>query len=50
LWRAAEAWYFERLGEVTGEDETSVAIDAPGLKGSWREAGAWYHIIGLESL
>lgn len=49
LWRAAEAWYCEKPGKVTGEGAVSVAIDVPGLKRSWREAGAWYHMIGLES-
>lgn len=42
-WRAAEAWYCERPGEVTGAGAASVAIGVPGLKGSWREAGAWHH-------
>lgn len=30
----------ERLGETTGEVATSVAIESPELKGSWRKVEA----------
>lgn len=37
-------------GEVTGEDKSSAAAEAPGLKGSLREVVAWHHAAWLESL
>lgn len=35
--REAAARLCEQLGEATGEAAASVALQAPGLKGSWRE-------------
>ena len=33
--RAAEAWHCERPWKAIGEGAASVAIDSPGLKGSY---------------
>lgn len=41
-------WRSERVGEVNGEGEVSVAIQAPGLKGLQREVEDWYYVEGLE--
>lgn len=32
------------------EGVTSVAVRASGLKVSWREAEAWHHVVGSESM
>lgn len=42
-WRTAEAWNCENPGEVIGEGTASLAIEALGLNGSWREVEACYH-------
>ena len=40
-WRTAEAWHCEGQEDVTDEEGTaSVAVEDPGLKGSWREVEA----------
>ena len=36
-WRTAEVWYHERPGEVTGEGTVSVALEDPGVKGSYKD-------------
>lgn len=43
-WRAPEAWHCERLGEASGNGDTSVAVDATVLKGhgkNWRLGTIW---------
>jgi hypothetical protein len=42
-WRAAEAWYCERLWKTIGEGAASVEVDGPGLKKSCKEVKAWYY-------
>jgi hypothetical protein len=37
---AAEAWHCERPEKATGEGAASVAVDSPGLKGSYKEVEA----------
>ena len=41
--RAAEAQYCERPWKAIGEGAASVAIDAPGLKGSCKGVEGWHH-------
>lgn len=36
-WKAAEAWTWERLGEVISGGATCVALESPELKGSCSE-------------
>ena len=50
LWRAAEAWYCERPWKANGTGTASVAVEAPGLRRSWREVVTWHHVAGSESL
>lgn len=40
----------ERPGKAIGRGADSVAIEAPGWKGLWREDKTWYPVTGLESL
>lgn len=40
----------ERLGESTDGGVASIAEEASGLKGSWREAEGWNHVAVVESL
>ena len=35
-WRAAQVWPCERPGKAIGEGIASVAVDGPGLKGSYK--------------
>lgn len=44
---AAEAWHCERAEDIIDEGTTSVAVEAPGSKGSQRKA--WQHVVGSES-
>jgi hypothetical protein len=37
---APDAWHYERPGEAIGEGAASVAVEGPGLKGSYREIEA----------
>jgi hypothetical protein len=41
--RAAEARHYERPWKAIGEGAASVAIDGPGLKGSFKGFEAWHH-------
>jgi hypothetical protein len=41
--RAAETRHCERPWNAIGEGAASVAIDVPGLKGSWKVIEAWHH-------
>jgi len=41
--RAAEAGYCERPWKDIGDSVSSVAIDDPELKGSYKEVEAWHH-------
>lgn len=38
--KESEAWHHEKTGDGIGEDAASMAVEAPGLKGSWTEAEA----------
>ena len=40
-WRPVEDWHCERPGETTGVGAPSCAGEAPGMKGSHMEDGAW---------
>lgn len=40
----------ERPEEPIGEGVTSVSVEGPELKGSWKEIEAWHHVSGLEIL
>jgi hypothetical protein len=42
-WGVFEIWHSEFRGGVIDEEETSVAVEGPGLKGSYNEFEAWYH-------
>ena len=48
--RAAEAWHCDSPGEAISAGLASATVETSGLKRSWREAEAWYHVAGLESL
>jgi hypothetical protein len=39
-WVAADAWHCESPGEIIGKGTVSVAIEGPGLKGSFRKVDA----------
>jgi hypothetical protein len=41
--RADDARHCERPWKAIGEDATSVTIDGPGLKGSFKGVEAWHH-------
>jgi hypothetical protein len=43
LRRAAEARHCEKPWKAIGEGAASVAIDDPGLKGSYKGVEAWHH-------
>lgn len=42
-WRAAKAWHSEKPGNAIGGDVASVAVEDPGLKGSYKEVESWHH-------
>lgn len=47
---AVKAWHCERPWKVNGTGAASVAVEAPGLRRSWREVAAWHHVAGSELL
>ena len=42
-WRVAEAWHCERPWKAIGESAALIAVDAPGLKRSYKGVEAWHH-------
>lgn len=46
----ADVWHHKRLGEDISRGTISGEAEVLGLKGPWREAEAWCHAAGLDSL
>ena len=49
-WNTADGWHCESPRVATGESESSVAVEGPILKGSWRKAEVWQNVVESKSL